>query len=148
MRFLLKYIFFFMLFALTVMSCKRNEVDGILINSTLFENQSLESNQELRQLIQKTLKKDEIALDKLINFGCGGAAGCYDLGYIAIQIIYRMGEKEFVRMASKLEINSLNELEGLVEVGLEYGYSDKDRKMDYKNIEDEFPELSALIKEI
>lgn len=148
MRFLLKYIFFFLLFALTVMSCKRNEVDGILIDSTLFENQSLESNQELRQLIQKTLKEDEIALDKLINFGCGGAAGCYDLGFIVTQIIYRMGEKEFVRMASKLEINSLYGLEGLVEVGLEYGYIDKDGKMDYKNIEDEFPELSALIKEI
>ena len=49
-------------------SFRQNEVDGIFIDHTLYENQSLEKNGELRQLIRQTLNKDEKALAKLNDF--------------------------------------------------------------------------------
>jgi hypothetical protein len=77
---------------------------------------------------------------------CGGAAGCYDLGFIITQIIYRIGEKEFASMVKKLNKEETNSIEGLIMAGLEYGDNDKDGKMDDKRIENEFPELQKLLK--
>lgn len=141
-----KTIFIILLVGLTLTSCRQNEVDGILIDHTLYENQSLSDNRELRQLIHQTLNKDEKALAKLNKFWCGGGAGCYDLGFIITQIIYRIGEKEFASMVKKLNKEETNSIEGLIMAGLEYGDNDKDGKMDDKRIENEFPELQQLLK--
>jgi len=130
----------------TLTSCRQNEVDGIIIDHTLYENQSLSDNRELRQLIHQTLNKDEKALAKLNKFGCGDGAGCYDLGFIVTQIIYRIGEKDFSSMVEKLSKEETNSIEGLIMAGLEYGDNDKDGKMDNKRIENEFPELQKLLK--
>ncbi|TXF79227.1 hypothetical protein [Chryseobacterium sp.] len=78
--------------------------------------------------------------------GCGGGAGCYDLGFIVTQIIYRIGENEFASMVEKLGREETNSIEGLIRVGLEYGDHDKDGKMDDRRIENEFPELHKLLK--
>ncbi|RZK07599.1 MAG: hypothetical protein EOO46_14530 [Flavobacterium sp.] len=110
------------------------------------ETQSLEKNRELRQLIRQTLNKDEKALAKLNDFWCGGGAGCYDLGFIVTQIIYRLGDKDFTEMVAKLDENELTGLEGLIMAGLEYGDNDKDGKMDNKKIDTEFPELLKQIE--
>ncbi len=131
---------------LTLTSCRQNEVDGIFIDHTLYENQSITDNRELRQLIRQTLNKDEKSLAKLIDFWCGGGAGCYDLGFIVTQIIYRLGEKDFMTMVAKLDNNETNGLEGLIMAGLEYGDNDKDGKMDDKRIETEFPKLLKQIE--
>ncbi len=131
---------------LTLVSCKQNEVEGILIDHTLYENQTYSKNKELRQLINQTLKKDEKALAKLNDFWCGGGAGCYDLGFIVTQIVYRQGENDFISMVEKLEYKEILGLEGLISAGLEYGDNDKDGKMDKKRIENEFPELFKLLK--
>ena len=141
-----KTIFITLVVGLTFSSCRQNEVDGILIDHTLYENQSLSDNRELRQLIHQTLNKDEKALAKLNKFWCGGGAGCYDLGFIITQIIYRIGEKEFASMVKKLNKEETNSIEGLIMAGLEYGDNDKDGKMDDKRIENEFPELQQLMK--
>jgi hypothetical protein len=143
---LTKTIFIILLVGLTLTSCRQNEVDGILIDHTLYENQNLSDNRELRQLIHQTLNKDEKALAKLNKFWCGGGAGCYDLGFIITQIIYRIGEKEFASMVKKLNKEETNSIEGLIMAGLEYGDNDKDGKMDDKRIENEFPELQKLLK--
>jgi hypothetical protein len=145
MRNLTKTIFLTLVAGLTLSSCRQNEVDGILIDHTLYENQSLSDNRELRQLIHQTLNKDEKALAKLNNFWCGGGAGCYDLGFIVTQIIYRIGEKEFSSMVEKLSKEETNSIESIM-AGLEYGDNDKDGKMDDKRIENEFPELQKLLK--
>jgi hypothetical protein len=134
------------IFGLILVSCKQNEVEGILIDHTLYENQSLAKNKELRQLIQETLKQDEKALAKLNNFWCGGGAGCYDLGFIVTQIIYKKGKQDFMTMVDKLKYKEISRLENLIMVGLEYGDNDKDGKMDNKRIENEFPELLELLK--
>lgn len=131
---------------MTLTSCKQNEVDGIIIGHTLYENQSFSENRELRQLIQQTLDKDEKSLAKLNEFWCGGGAGCYDLGFVVTQIIYRIGEKNFASMVEKLNKEETNSIEFLIMAGLEYGDNDKDGKMDNKKIENEFPELQNLLK--
>lgn len=141
-----KTIFIILLAGLTLTSCRQNEVDGILIDHTLYENQNLSDNRELRQLIHQTLNKDEKALAKLNKFWCGGGAGCYDLGFIITQIIYRIGEKEFASMVKKLNKEETNSIEGLIMAGLEYGDNDKDGKMDDKRIENVFPELQKFLK--
>jgi hypothetical protein len=126
---------------MTFSSCKQNEVDGIIIGHTLYENQSLYENQELRELIIQTLNKDAMALLKLSNFNCGGGAGCYDLGVIITQIIYLMGEKEFLTMFEILSEEEVKLIVDLIYVGLEYGDFDNDGVLDKKNIESEFPKL-------
>ena len=68
MRISARQIFTAIISGLTLTSCRQNEVDGIFIDHTLYENQSLEKNGELRQLIRQTLNKDEKALEKLNDF--------------------------------------------------------------------------------
>src|SRR5690606_7644983 len=146
MRISLRQIFITLIVGLTLTSCRQNEVDGIFIDHTLYESQSLEKNRKLRQLIRQTLNKDEKALAKLNDFWCGGGAGCYDLGFIVTQIIYKLGEKDFMTIVAKLDSNEINGLEGLIMAGLEYGDNDKDGKMDNKKIKTEFPELLKQIE--
>jgi hypothetical protein len=146
MKNLRKIILTTFIIGLTFVSCKQNEVEGILIDQTLYVNQTLSKNKELRQLIKQTLNKDEKALAKLNDFWCGGGAGCYDLGFVITQIIYRQGEQEFMTMADKLNYKEIRGLESLIMAGLEYGDNDKDGKMDNKRIENEFPKLFELLK--
>jgi hypothetical protein len=94
-----------------------------------------------------TLNKDENALTKLNNFWCGDAAGCYDLGFVVTQIIYRLGEDEFIKMVVKLDRERISGLEGLIAAGLEYGDNNKDGKMDNKQIENEFPKLHKILSD-
>jgi hypothetical protein len=146
MRISLRQIFVTLIVGLTLTSCRQNEVDGIIIGDTLYENQSITENRKLRQLIRQTLDKDEKALVELNDFWCGGGAGCYDLGFVVTQIIYRLGEKDFMTIVAKLDNNKTNELEDLIMAGLEYGDNDKDGKMDNKRLETEFPKLYKLLK--
>ena len=101
MRISARQIFTAIILGLTLTSCRQNEVDGIFIDHTLYENQSLEKNGELRQLIRQTLNKDEKALAKLNDFQCGGGAGCYDLGFTMTQFFYKIGENNFIEISKK-----------------------------------------------
>ena len=135
----------FFLSILTLSSCDHTEVDGIFVDHTLYENLTISDQIDLKKLIRRTLEKDERALTKLNNFWCGGAAGCYDLGYIMTQIIYKIGENEFIKMVQKLKREDIVGLEGLIRVGLEYGDNNKDGKMDDKKIQTEFPKLYKIL---
>lgn len=146
MEYFRKTILTTFIIGLTLVSCKQNEVEGILIDHTLYENRSFSEIRELRQLIRETLNKDEKSLVKLTDFWCGGGAGCYDLGFIVTQIIYKLGEKDFMTMVNKLDNKEIRELEGLIMAGLEYGDNDRDGKMDNKRFENEFPELLQILK--
>ncbi len=112
--------------------------------TTLVVNQSSSQTRELHHLIEKTLEKDTNALSELINFNCGGGSGCYDLGYFITQIIYQMGEDEFITMLSELSSIDKMSLRGFIEVGLEYGYG-------YSNsnnlgMETALPDVSAYLQ--
>jgi hypothetical protein len=133
--------------SLTIISCDRSEVDGIIINHTIYENLSFSKQLELKKLVNKTLGGDEEALAALTKFECGGAAGCYDLGFIVTQIIYRIGENKFIIMVERLHKEKLLELEGLISVGLEYGDNNKDGKLDNKIFHVEFPKLYKVLND-
>lgn len=134
-------------FVTTLISCDNAEVDGVVIEHTLYENLSFSKQTELKKLVRLTLNKDENALNKLNNFWCGGAAGCYDLGFVITQVIFRLGEDEFMKMVVKLDREQVSELEGLIAAGLEYGDNNKDGKMDNKKLENEFPKLHKVLSE-
>ncbi|WP_089373567.1 hypothetical protein [Dokdonia pacifica] len=132
-------IYFILIF--TLFSCKQKEVDGIEIGQTLYANQSLEQNRKLTELISQILNKDSNALSELTEFWCGGGAGCYDLGFVTTQLVYRIGENDFIKMAEKLTEKQKILLSGLLSVGFEYGYYTE------KNIVTEFPKLNKLLTE-
>jgi hypothetical protein len=133
----------YFLLIITLFSCKKSEVSGIEIGQDLYIGQSLEQNRKLSELITQTLNKNSNALSELTEFWCGGGAGCYDLGIILSQIVYKLGESEFIQLVEELNSNQKNNLKGLLNAGLEYGY-EPDRK-----IQSEFPKLyKNLTKEI
>ncbi len=131
--------------SLTIVSCDRSEVEGIIIEHTLYENLSFSKQTELKKLVKETLSGNDEGLAELTKFQCGGAAGCYDLGFIVTQIIYRIGENKFITMVENLDRENGLELEGLISVGLEYGDNDKDGKMDNKMFQMEFPKLFKVL---
>ena len=67
------------------------------------------------------------------------------MGFILTQIIYKIGEDEFIKMVLKLKKEEIVGLESLIRVGLEYGDNNKDGKMDDKKIQTEFPKLYKLL---
>ncbi|MCC6724760.1 MAG: hypothetical protein IT258_09635 [Saprospiraceae bacterium] len=126
-------------------SCIKTEVEGIKIGHDLYENFGYKENKALVTLIQGTIKKDERSLYKLIGYWCGGAAGCYDLGDVIVQIIFKIGEDDFMEMASKLPARQQHELKNLIEVGLEYGNFDYLKEIKTPTIEKIFPKLNELL---
>jgi hypothetical protein len=140
-----KIIFLFLI--LTIISCKKEKVDGIIIGDTLFVHQSVSENRKMENLINQALKKDKTAIIGITNFPNGGAASSYDLGYVLTQIIYRIGENEFADILRKIPKSERNEIEGLIAVGLEYGDNDYDGKMDNKRMETVFPKLNKILIE-
>jgi hypothetical protein len=101
----MKHLILYFLLIFTLLSCERKQkvVDGIEIGYTLYTNQTLEQNEKLNKLISQTLNKNSNALSELTEFWCGGGAGCYDLGGVISEIVYKMGETEFIKVASELK---------------------------------------------
>lgn len=132
---------------LIFIACKKDNINGIIINSTFLENQSLYENRKLDTIINKTLKGDWNSLRRLNHFPCGEGSGCYDKGFVITQIIYKIGEQNFIKMVRKLDKKELYGIEDYIRVGLEYGDNNYDGKMDNKNSETEFPLLMKLLSE-
>ena len=137
----MKNITIYFLLIFTLLSCKEKVVDGIEIGHTLYTNQSLKQNKKLSELITQTLNKNSNALSEFTEFWCGGGAGCYDLGIITSEIVYKMSETEFIKIVTELKSGRKNSLKGLLHAGLEYGY-EPDRKLEI-----EFPNLNKIITE-
>ena len=113
---------FFIVTILLLTGCKQDNVNGIQIDDTLYTHQSYSENKEFCKLIKLTLDKDVSSLDSLIEWNCGGGAGCYDLGFVIVQIIYKMGESDFNKFCMNLDSNKKLRLVDLIMAGLEYGY--------------------------
>ncbi len=125
------------------------KVNGITISPDLFISWSngQQRREQLTNLIEKSLKKDKPALIELTEFDCGGGAGCYDLGSIIVQVIYRIGEENAVNTFQNLNADKAFRLRDLIAAGLEYGDNDYDDKQDNKLIEKEFPKFHKLLSE-
>jgi|GEM_PF-598329 len=130
---------------LVICGCGRRQVEGIYIGDTLYEHQNLTGNREFCILIEHNLKGDPDALRELSEFDCGDGAGCYDLGSVITQIIYRRGEKDFAETVQQAGPENLPRLKSLVRAGLEYGDQDGDGKADERSIEETFPLLNEML---
>ncbi len=143
----MRKVIFYLIFAFTtslLIGCKTNNIEGIVIGDTLYIHQSFSENKKMKKLIQQSLNKDTNALVSLKNFPNGGAASSYDLGYVITQIIYKLGEEEFISLVKRFPENE-QDFEGLIDVGLEYGDNDYDGKIDDKRFKNEFPKLYNYI---
>lgn len=136
----LKYVVLALI--LSLFSCKKDNVNGIKIGNTLFVHQTLEENKKLAVLIEKSLESDTQAIYDLINFKTGGGESSYDLGYVLTQIIYRIGEDEFLEFVEGAHWLFLGRIEGLIKVGLAYNYDDN------RSLEKEFPKIYNAFKKI
>ncbi len=126
-------------------SCAKTQTDEIKISEELSNHHTFFESQKFKELIEKSLQKDEKSFTELIEFNCGGAGDCYDLGIITTKIIYRIGEAETIQMIQNLTPKQARWLDFLIRAGLEYGDLDKDGEVDNKTIEKEFPKLYASI---
>ena len=132
---------------LFLISCKKENIEGVEIGKTLLENQNFAENKKLDTIIRTTLKGDFNSLRRLNHFPCGDGAGCYDKGFIITQIIYKIGENNFNKMVDNLNRKELYGIEDYIKAGLEYGDNNKDGKMDNKIAEKEFPILMKKLSE-
>jgi len=130
-----------------LISCKTDNVEGIILKNTLVELQDYSENKRMASLIKATLNEDSEAFKQLINFPTGGGESSYNLGYVITQIIYRIGGNETIELIKNYDSRDLNLLQGMINVGLEYGDNDYDGKMDEIFIKDEFPDLLKYINE-
>ena len=106
----------------------------------------MSENRRLGLLITSTLEGNHNSLRRLNNFPCD-SAGCYDLGYVISQIIYKIGESNFNKMIDKLDEKEIGSIGGYIAVGLQYGDNNYDGKMDDKKSENEFPILIKALNE-
>ncbi len=131
---------------LSILACKEENIDGIVIGDTLFVHQTIKENREIKKLIKEALNRDSKAIVNLTNSNCGGGAGCYDLGYIITQIVYRLGEESFIKIVADISTEEKEQLEWLILAGLEYGDNNYDSKKDNKRLKNEFPNLYMLLR--
>ena len=120
-------------------------VDGIKVtgvDGALFYNNSVNDNLKLQRLIKGVLAKDQSTLKDLIAYDCGGGAGCYDLGFIFSELVYKMGEDAFIQLTNDLNQEQKSTLEFYLRAGLEYGYSPNSTR----NIETSFLDLYAALQ--
>jgi hypothetical protein len=88
------------------------------------------SKQIIEASLKKTLNKNRVSLVKLIKFDCGGGAGCYWHGEVLANIVYRMGENDFIELASNMTQQEKSDLRFLIRAGLEYGeFKDKKKSL-------------------
>lgn len=127
-----------------IISCKSEDINGIIIGDTLLVHQSYSKNKELKSIIIKCLNSEPDGFKKLKDFDCGGGAGCYDLGYVLTQIVYRIGENEYLNSIKHLDILEQKQLSSLMRAGLEYGDNDYNKIQDNRKLESEFLKIYNL----
>ena len=94
---------------------------GIKLGGTLYAWQATFDNFHYRLLMTRTLRGDSSALESLVNFDCGGGAGCYDHGEVLVQLLSQVGDAEFSLMVNELRTESKYVLHSLLAAGFEYG---------------------------
>lgn len=94
-------------------------------------------------LVEGVLSGDARDLGALVDFWCGGGAGCYDHGAVIVDIMYAIGDQRFYDMAHQLNSETVLSMAGYIAAGFEYG-GFVDAPYDYDFRED-FPKTLALI---
>lgn len=123
---------------------KVDSVAGIELGETwVFYHNGIE-NRRLQDAVNQTLNTNPEGLKALPATRCD-TAGCYDLGAVITQIIYRMGEDKFAAMLPVLDKAETNWLADMITVGLEYGGNVNPRQGGARQMETEFPKLHRTL---
>ena|SRR5436190_14230814 len=137
---------FLIIIVLTVLtSCTINtSVDSVQIGNTLQEQQDFSTNKRFAKLVHQSLNRNAEAFAELLRFPCGGAAGCYDLGSVITQIVYKVGEQNFSEMIKNFSKEQKRDILNYLEVGLEYGYN-LEKSAPNKTVDQQFPFLNKSL---
>jgi len=114
---------------------------GISTESNFGIYQSLPEKAERTILINQTLSKDINALKTLTYLSCGGGAGCYDHGWVLVQILYRLGDVQFAEMIKSWRPDEKTMLLSFLYVGAEYGMT-----KDHYYIDKHYPKTTQALR--
>lgn len=141
----MKFKIFFFGFIFLFISCIKEETRSIKLGYDLTGGQSIKENRELIKFVNQVLDKKEIGIINLINFKTNGA-GSYDLGSILAQLIYKLGENDFIFLTKNLNNQQKIELKSLLEAGFEFGDNNHDGKIDDTALYKVFPKLNKVLE--
>ncbi|MGV0924903.1 hypothetical protein [Empedobacter tilapiae] len=139
-------ITFISIFIFTI-SCTVKEYRKVVIPYSI-NNRSDLMSWKLKGIIDSAFRMESDAFrDFIVLSNTVEGESAYDLGYVLTQIIYMIGEDEFLKTINNLTNDEKAILISFINVGLEYGDNDYDNIQDNKRIEDEFPLIQQkLIK--
>ena len=128
-------------------SCTVKEYRKVVIPYSI-NNRSDLMSWKLKGIIDSAFRMESDAFrDFIVLSNTVEGESAYDLGYVLTQIIYMIGEDEFLKTINNLTNDEKAILISFINVGLEYGDNDYDNIQDNKRIEDEFPLIQqSLIK--
>ena len=128
-------------------SCTVKEYRKVVIPYSI-NNRSDLMSWKLKGIIDSAFRMESDAFrDFIVLSNTVDGESAYDLGYVLTQIIYMIGEDEFLKTINNLTNDEKAILISFINVGLEYGDNDYDNIQDNKRIEDEFPLIQQkLIK--
>ena len=128
-------------------SCTVKEYKKVVIPYSI-NNRSDLMSWKLKGIIDSAFRMESDAFrDFIVLSNTVEGESAYDLGYVLTQIIYMIGEDEFLKTINNLTNDEKAILISFINIGLEYGDNDYDNIQDNKRIEDEFPLIQQkLIK--
>ncbi|HBX63276.1 MAG TPA: hypothetical protein DEG63_09400 [Flavobacteriaceae bacterium] len=127
--------------------CTVKEYKKVVIPYSI-NNRSDLMSWKLKGIIDSAFRMESDAFrDFIVLSNTVDGESAYDLGYVLTQIIYMIGEDEFLKTINNLTNDEKAILISFINIGLEYGDNDYDNIQDNKRIEDEFPLIQqSLIK--
>ena len=128
---------FLLILLVTLVGCKNNSVvNGIEVSELLIisaNNQHVNYRKLLRESTEGNAKSTkELALLKFYD------ASGYDHGAVIVDLIDLIGEDKFIQSLSMINKKQKKDIEGYIEVGLEYG---NNPKFQNKSIKEAFPKI-------
>ncbi len=135
------------LMTILTISCTVKEYKKVVIPYSI-NNRSDLMSWKLKGIIDSAFRMESDAFrDFIVLSNTVDGESAYDLGYVLTQIIYMIGEDEFLKTINNLTNDEKAILISFINIGLEYGDNDYDNIQDNKRIEDEFPLIQQkLIK--
>ena len=135
------------LMTILTISCTVKEYKKVVIPYSI-NNRSDLMSWKLKGIIDSAFRMESDAFrDFIVLSNTVEGESAYDLGYVLTQIIYMIGEDEFLKTINNLTNDEKAILISFINIGLEYGDNDYDNIQDNKRIEDEFPLIQqSLIK--
>lgn len=120
-------------------------VEGIHISDLLVNGQTFLENYRYKLRVKDALQGDGSSFASPVMSWCGGGAGCYDDGEVLANILLRVGEGRFAKMAATLDYEEQSMLWGLLLAGFEYGYfPDKQQQPDFETL---YPQLAKSLRQ-